>query len=155
MKNYLNYEVEDFVQDHYFRKWTLGELPSEDQFWETWQKSHPDQYEKLERAKSLVIALRINTIDATPDEIKQAIDRILLDTEDKPTIPIYRRSWAYVAASVILVLGFGYWTVRWNGKPVQEKSLVSSSESISSEEKLLFSSEQKREITLRTEVGLR
>jgi len=109
MKNYLNYQIEDFVQDPYFRRWVLGKLPAEDRFWEIWQTTHPEFEDKLEKAKSMVIALQINHNEDHTEEIKSAIDAILADTADTPTLSFYARNKWAMAASVVLMLGLGYW----------------------------------------------
>ena len=36
MKNYNKFNLEEFVSDAYFRKWSLGELSPNDTFWENW-----------------------------------------------------------------------------------------------------------------------
>lgn len=113
MKNYLNYQIEDFVQDPYFRRWVLGKLTSEDRFWEVWQTTHPEREEMIEKSKSMVIALQINPADEDSEEIKDAIEAILADTVDKKTLPFYTRNKWAMAASVALLLGLaGYWYVR-------------------------------------------
>jgi ferric-dicitrate binding protein FerR (iron transport regulator) len=110
MKNYLNYQIEDFVQDPYFRRWVLGKLPPEDRFWEVWQTTHPEREELLEKAKSMVIALQINPADENSEEIKNAIEAILADTVDKKPLPFYTRNKWAMAASVALLAGFAvYW----------------------------------------------
>ncbi|GAB3503780.1 FecR family protein [Emticicia fontis] len=110
MKNYLNYQIEDFVQDPYFRRWVLGKLSPEDRFWEVWQTTHPEREEMLEKARSMVIALQINPVADDPEEIQNAIEAILAETVDKKTLPFYaRHKWA-VAASVMLIAGLAtYW----------------------------------------------
>ncbi len=110
MKNYLNYQIEDFVQDPYFRRWVFGKLPPEDRFWEVWQTTHPEREELIEKAKSMVIALQVNPVDENPEEIEKAIQAILSETVDKKPLSFYvRNRWA-IAASVMLVAGLvGYW----------------------------------------------
>ena len=110
MKNYLNYQIEDFVQDPYFRRWVLGKLPPEDRFWEIWQTTHPEREELIEKAKSMVIALHINQTNENPEEIKNAIEAILAETADKKSLPFYARNKWAMAASVALMIGLaGYW----------------------------------------------
>jgi ferric-dicitrate binding protein FerR (iron transport regulator) len=110
MKNYLNYQIEDFVQDPYFRRWVLGKLPPEDRFWEVWQTTHPKREEMIEKAKSMVIALQINPADENSEEIKNAIEAILSETVDKKPLSFYARNIWAIAASVMLIAGLtGYW----------------------------------------------
>lgn len=108
MKNYHLYQLEDFVQDIYFRRWVLGQLPTEDDFWPTWLASHPAQHETIEQAKALIIAFQCKSIPADQDEIRVAIDKILNDTESHPTVPFHQRTWWRIAASVLLMVGLGY-----------------------------------------------
>ncbi|GAB3936576.1 FecR family protein [Larkinella terrae] len=108
MKNYSQYQPDDFVQDPYFRKWALGELPPDDRFWTTWQATHPEQYEVLEQAKTLVIALRIESPTFDPQETESAIQQILAKTEISRHIPFYRLRWLQIAATILLISGLGY-----------------------------------------------
>lgn len=107
MRNYENYTIEDFVQDPYFRRWTLGELPPDDHFWVNWQKMHPGSYDKVEKAKSLVIALQVDHISAEGGEIRDAIDHILVKTAERPMSGFYRIAWP-VAASVLILFALGH-----------------------------------------------
>lgn len=109
MKNYTNYEAEDFVQDHYFRKWALGELAPEDSFWPAWQLAHPEQYEVIEQAKNLIIAFQCEDVVTDIKEVRAAIDAIL---EDSKTYQLKssNKNWGWkIAASLLLVTGLGLW----------------------------------------------
>ncbi|WP_149240816.1 FecR family protein [Dyadobacter sp. 32] len=109
MKNYTNYESEDFVQDPYFRKWVLGKLPPDDGFWPTWQGSHPEQYEAIEQARNLIIAFQCNDIETNREEIRSAIDSILADSKLYP-LPAFYQNWAWkIAASLLLITGLSLW----------------------------------------------
>ncbi|GGM93761.1 hypothetical protein GCM10010967_28640 [Dyadobacter beijingensis] len=121
MKTYLTYQTEDFVQDPYFRKWALSELPPGDLFWETWQNTHPEQYEMLEKAKSMVIALRIAPLEIGDSEIQQAIDRVLKDTTMDGgarvgSATLRRVGWV-AAASVLLVGMLAAWRLMDSNTP--------------------------------------
>ncbi|RRB07583.1 FecR family protein [Larkinella rosea] len=117
MKNYSHYQPDDFVQDPYFRKWALGQLPADDTFWTTWRATHPEQYDTLEQAKSLVVALRIESAPTDPAEVETAIAQILSGIETpvfKP--PFFQNRWVQFAAMLVVVagIGYGFW---WNGFP--------------------------------------
>jgi transmembrane sensor len=109
MNKYHLYQLEDFVQDTYFRKWVVGDLPEEDHFWPAWLASHPEQHETIEQAKALIIAFQCEPIPTDQGEIRVAIDRILHDTESHPAVPFHQRTWWRIAASVLLIAGLGYW----------------------------------------------
>jgi transmembrane sensor len=104
MRKYSEYQVEDFIQDSYFRRWALEQLSPEDQFWPTWQAEHPEKYETVEQAKVLVIAFQFEYIPTDPDEVKSAVQQILSDIEKKPAIPIYRKEWTRIAAATVILL---------------------------------------------------
>ena len=111
MKNYNIFSVEEFVQDAYFRKWSLGELSPNDTFWENWLKSNPEKITIIEEAKSLVIALKVkHLVVFSESEINDGIQDILNDTQPKyANLHIIRTNWLRIAASVTLILGLGWW----------------------------------------------
>ncbi|MCF0070200.1 FecR domain-containing protein [Dyadobacter sp. CY261] len=153
MKTYQTYQTEDFVQDPYFRKWALSELPPEDRFWETWQQTHPDQYEILEKAKSMVIALRIPGIEIHDAEIDEAIARALKSTEvDGRTAGSRaarsRIGWWPVAASVLILMVFGYWMFMNRGEGTEHLAEHSKPQPASTDETQLNNGATTRIITL-------
>ena len=111
MKNYNKFSVEQFVQDAYFRKWSLGELSPNDTFWENWLQSNSERKTIIEEAKSLVVGLKVTeTSIFTETEINDGIQAILKDTQSKYlNLQIIRTNWLRIAASVTLVLGMGWW----------------------------------------------
>lgn len=105
MKNYSQFDTEDFVQDPYFRKWVLGKLPPGDSFWPTWQSAHPGRQEQLEEARSLVVALQPDDRPADPDEVRLAVQDIMNDLDDRRRpFPLLR-----IAAGLFLLAGLGWW----------------------------------------------
>lgn len=118
MKNYNNFSVEEFIQDTYFRKWSLGELPSNDTFWENWLDINPEKIQIIESAKSLVIALEIKDSNAfDEEEINDGIQNILNEIQQKtPKVEFYQNNWLRIAASITLILGFGFWFLGKNVK---------------------------------------
>ncbi|GAB2787938.1 FecR family protein [Rhabdobacter roseus] len=111
MKNYLHYRLEDFVQDPYFRQWVLGQVPSEDSFWPTWEANHPEQQEILEQARTLIIAFQCEPLPTAPGEIQRAIEQILSATRPRHQPSWLRRYGWSVAASVLVVVGLSYWVL--------------------------------------------
>jgi transmembrane sensor len=111
MENYNKFSVEDFVQDIYFRKWSLGELSNNDTFWENWLQSNPEKMQMIEEAKSLVIALKVKELNIfTQTEISEGIQDILSETQQKSgNLKVISKNWLRIAASVALILGLGWW----------------------------------------------
>lgn len=116
MKNYTNYESEDFVQDLYFRKWALGKLPPDDDFWPAWQTAHPEQYDAMEQARQLVVAFECDDLMSNPEEMRSAIDQILRDSKMYP-LRVFYQKWAFkIAASLLLISGLAFWYFSGNDK---------------------------------------
>ncbi|WP_165933507.1 FecR family protein [Arundinibacter roseus] len=132
MKKYENYEVEDFIQDLYFRQWALDALPPQDTFWKTWQDTHPEQHEKIEEARALVIAYQLEAIPEDSSEIQLAIEAILLDTK-KGTFPgFFQHTWFKVAASVAVLMGVFYFGSRsMNWYPLEKAAATNPSARVS------------------------
>ncbi len=99
MKNYEQYDLEDFVQDFYFRRWALGMLDPKDNFWETWSESNPEKKQLMEEAASMVVGLAFRQEEADASEISLAIARIGRQLH-KP--PFFRRKWFSYAAAVLV-----------------------------------------------------
>jgi transmembrane sensor len=109
MKNYSNYETEDFVQDHYFRKWVQGKLAKDDSFWTTWLSAHPEQFETIEQARNMVVAFQPQERVNDPKEIRSAIDAILSEAKTSRFRSVFQTTTWKIAASVILIAGLGIW----------------------------------------------
>lgn len=107
MNKIENYQLDDFVQDLFFRKWVLGKLPSENQFWENWLKIHPEKKAIVEEAKSLVIASQIEENEVPSQQIQDEITAILYRTEPKSK-RLYTQTWFRVAASVALFISMAW-----------------------------------------------
>lgn len=101
------YQLEDFIQDLFFRKWVLGKLPPENQFWENWLKKNPEKRILVEEAKSLVIASQIEEIAIPELQIQQGIETILFRTKPKSK-KLFEQTWLRIAASIALVLSIAW-----------------------------------------------
>ena len=109
MKNYNQFQAEDFVQDPYFRKWVLGKLPPEDNFWPAWQAAHAAQFECIEKARTMIIAFACEDIPFDSLEIRSGIDAILSEADSSNNTRVfYQKTVWKIAASIVLFLGIGY-----------------------------------------------
>ena len=109
MKNYESYQVEDFFQDLYFRRWVQGTLPVSDEFWKKWIKAHPEKHDLIEEAKALIVAFQVEEIPLHSDEAGTSIQAILAATKSGGTLPFYSRSGFRVAATLVVMLGIAIW----------------------------------------------
>ncbi len=111
MRNFNLLGVDELSQEPYFRRWVLGELRPDDNFWEEWILANPDKKQVVDEAKSLVIGLQAVEKEVfSKNEINDGIRQILIDTNT----PVKRFNplgamWFRVAASVVIVLSFGWW----------------------------------------------
>lgn len=109
MKNYDIYQVEDFFQDIYFRKWVLEKLPPDDTFWPDWQAAHLARRATLEEAKTLVLAFQCEEISTDPEEVNASIKAILSEVRSGKQVALYQTVWFRWCASVVLLLGLSFW----------------------------------------------
>jgi len=111
MEAYQSYTVDDFVQDTHFRAWVLCQFPEQDTFWPVWLVANPEQRDVVEQARRIVLSLRVNDIPIDHLGVQEAIDKILADRHVVRPLPVYRRTWFQIAASILLVCGasFGLW----------------------------------------------
>ncbi len=109
MKNYERYQVEDFFQDLYFRQWVQGTLAASDEFWTKWIRENPEKHDIIEQAKALIVAFRVEDSPASPHEVGTSIQAILAATNNKGTLPFYKRSGFRIAAMLVILLGVAVW----------------------------------------------
>ena len=129
MKNYEHYQVDDFFQDIYFRKWVLDTLPPADQFWKTWYATHPEQHEAMEEAKALILAFQCDDLPIDSAEVARSVNAILSVTASKKVMPLHRRTWVQAVATILLVLGIAVWiSLTFLDSPVQYSTGSQSSE---------------------------
>ena len=121
MKRYLQYRVEDFVWDSAFRQWVLFPTRETDARWQQWQAQHPDKANLIQEAREVVLSLQLREIPISEQEINYAVQRTLgrarktaqpgNETDiSTPIIPLYRQPWVWLAASLLLFSGLGWWS---------------------------------------------
>ncbi len=115
MKRIDSYRLEDFVQDPDFQNWVLDESDVNASFWKEWSLQHPEKYDLIEQAKSLVVALQFNAIELEQDAMRKSVDRILKETEEKGWRPAWRIAGAAAAVLVLAMLA-GQWLRTNEGK---------------------------------------
>ncbi|WP_221391949.1 FecR family protein [Dyadobacter sp. NIV53] len=133
LKNYNDYNTEDFFQDERFRKWMISGGNEESLFWENFNKQYPEKSNDLRLAKNLFNSL--HQLQAVPDgEIKARIwnnvEQVVEDSDvgnetNRPVRPLYR--WWWMAAATLLIAGGLAWNLRsaFMGAPLEYKKQVS------------------------------
>ncbi|GAB4026830.1 FecR family protein [Spirosoma gilvum] len=120
MKNYQDYQIEDFLLDESFNRWASNQSsPDEQQFWQQWLGQHPEKRDIAEQARLIVGGLTVKPYrDISEPDVQQQLQQIQFRTHRQPSVwVVANRSlgwWARVAAMLLLVLGIGWtvWSVR-------------------------------------------
>lgn len=120
MKNdYLSYQAEELAQEADFIRWVRGDAPALAKLWQEWLAIHPEEASKIATAKALVLAVQWEVPDLNKNR-KQAIWEAIDEATSKETkaITLPRSSWRLwaAAASVLLLLGAGWWLMSTNTK---------------------------------------
>lgn len=109
--DYLNYTIDDFVTDEYFRKWVTNLLPNEDKFWEHWLKEHPHKTEVVSQARFVVKALEMEHAKISDHRVANKVAQIMAMSDETPTEirPLVQHYWWKIAAAVLLVAGISWY----------------------------------------------
>lgn len=105
MKRYLDYELQDFVDDDHFCHWVLQPDANSILFWDLWLRDHPDKEDLVIQAKRIVLKLHRSSGElVTADILGQTWEEIEAKTLAPQTSKI-KRSYVQiiaVAASIVL-----------------------------------------------------
>ncbi|MDI9882245.1 FecR family protein [Flectobacillus longus] len=110
--NYSHYNTIDFVKDDFFCRWVQNPDKNTNTFWQDFMRNHPEKRTVILEAKSLVKTL--GTMQATPIDEDASLEKIWNGVElemqmsEKPSY--WQRFQWQLAASVLLLIGLGYWT---------------------------------------------
>jgi transmembrane sensor len=142
MDQYMNFGVEDFVWDEFFRQWVLAPTRENDNQWKQWIAENPDHAETVEKARQVVKGLKVREELISDDEIRHVVNRTVNRIEEPAEeysdwsngSRFYQRWWFHASASAVLLITVGL-TLRFYKsipeniavKPVQEIKIVADS----------------------------
>lgn len=119
MKDFSEYEVDDYLGDPSFREWVSnGGVRQQQAVWTKRLQNNPEQKEIATQARQLLIATAVKEADLPERFVENIIDNTLHEIrnprEERPVYPLrsFRPVWA--AASVILLILAGLWFFRQN-----------------------------------------
>ena len=94
----FKFSVKDFVLYEPFQKWVLDSDDDTDAFWENWLQMHPEKWEEVEEARSMILTLHKGQEEDLDDrfaevwdDINQTIDleeEVLAEEEGMKVIPL-------------------------------------------------------------------
>jgi transmembrane sensor len=121
MNQYKNYGTEDLVWDTFFRQWVLSPTRETDNTWKEWMAENPEMTDKINQARMAVLSLKVNEPPISDQEIAWIVKETIARTSSgvpagqgphyAAAFPFYKRIWFSVAASLTLLLFFG-WLVK-------------------------------------------
>lgn len=124
--DYIDYSVEDFMQDEKFIHWVKTEEVELTTFWESWILAHPEKKEIFMEARIVLLNLDFTKNQLSASEKSNLWNLLEVDMPRRfPAKQVSmknRRSWLkYVAAAVVLLLT-GYGLLQFTENP--EKSIT-------------------------------
>jgi ferric-dicitrate binding protein FerR (iron transport regulator) len=111
--------IHDFLSDKSFTNWVKDNRLADVSFWEFWITNNPEKKEMVHKAKDIVLGIQFKQIQPTKEKIalewsilKAAIKEKTLGKPKKVSVRYFKH--IGVAASVILLLSIGFYTVTSN-----------------------------------------
>ena len=132
LKNYSDYNAEDFFRDECFRKWMISGGSEGSLFWDNFEKQYPEKSNDLRLARIMFKSL--HQLRAVPERhvkgniwnnIENAVEENNAESETGRSMrPMYR--W-WMAAATLLIAGGLAWNLRsaFTGAPLEYQKQVS------------------------------
>ena len=113
MQDYRNIQPEELAVDQSFRLWKLSNDPTAGKFWTNWLSENPDKQDLIDKASHLLDTVFEAFDGISDDEVTNEINRLsdALEQTEKASSRklIFRPEWYRAAASIIVILGLGWW----------------------------------------------
>jgi transmembrane sensor len=114
MQDYRNVQPEELATDHSFRLWKISNDADAAHFWNNWLTENPDKQDLIDKASHLLNTVFQAFDEISDHEVRFEIDRLSTtleqSTESKSSNRlIFRPEWYRAAASIIVILGIGWW----------------------------------------------
>ena len=107
------YSLETLMELPEFRQWILQPDAADDQYWQEYLQTYPDQFETLQEARYLLNSVtdyfESHTRDAVRESgVQQIVQTMALEKAGRKRL---RKAWMYraAAATVLLALGMTWW----------------------------------------------
>ena len=123
MDQYINFGVEDFVWDSFFRTWVLTPTRESDAAWNNWLLQNPETRSLVDQAKQIVLSLQINEPHLSDQEINAVVKKTISkinqplqhrEPERIVAVHFYKSLVFQLAASFILLILAGWWLTSRN-----------------------------------------
>lgn len=140
MNRYEQFDLEDFLEDHFFQRWVLEPTLKSDAFWKRFISEYPEKANIIEKAKQILTVLDEDMKEDAPSEtrVDQMWNVIQGATVNNPVkrISLWPKLIGVAAAAAAIML-VTTWLLKTNKEnaPVNYETLVSESESFLIEKK--------------------
>lgn len=116
--HYLLFEPLDFVMDEDFQRWALQQTPEQEAYWQSLQAAFPAKAAPIQVGRQVVRQLRVTDWQTlTPHQLHARFQHVLTRIDDVPEariLPLHRRWWVRVAATLVLgLLGWQTYQYGW------------------------------------------
>ncbi|WKN44216.1 FecR family protein [Tunicatimonas pelagia] len=103
--DYTNFDVEDFVDDTYFRRWVLRPDTTSEQFWYNWQQQHPDKAKVIAQARQIVTSIPVVRYQLPQSDRTQIWNQIQnVTATPSNSHSLYRSTYLRWAAAIALLI---------------------------------------------------
>ena len=112
MKNYKDYDLEDFLLDDSFRLWVSGEDSSLRDLWEGLIREYPEKEIVMQQARDLILTWTAHSEGVTDSDLEEQVARILDNTVSKKSrtiAPAWSLKWFSAAAAILVAVGLGWY----------------------------------------------
>lgn len=115
MPDYTRFTTEDFLVDPFFQSWVRNPTATNEAFWQEWLEQHPEQMGEVKLARQFLLSLNPEQSLISSDQIEQDVQRMLqkisVQSSGQPFHKLTRSytTWLAIAATVVLLLGIGWW----------------------------------------------
>lgn len=114
MHDYRNFQPEDLATDPSFRLWKISDDPDAGNFWKSWLAENPDKQDLIDKASHLLDTVFEAFDQISDEEVTKEIGRLsdsLQHGEGKVSSHswLFRPEWYRAAASIVMILGLGWW----------------------------------------------
>jgi len=139
--NYAQFSITDFVCDDFFLNYHLSPTGTNTFFWNEWLQQNPAKRSEWEQAEQLLEAVQLGLSDYTrtylsPEAEAHLLERIratiaLLNDNETPIVPIWRRTWALRSAAAAFVLMIcGVWYFNQSPRSVYQQKVSALKEAV-------------------------
>ena len=137
MANYENFEMEDFVSDLFFMEWVLNPASEHDDFWEKWEKEHPEKADVLLRARAIVLSLTVKPSKKQLSDSELLAISAYFHNHIAPPLQVIQHNplritarWLSAAAAVLVVAFIGIGTHKYFQKSKPARQTIAYSDRI-------------------------